>query len=143
MKIPSGFHPSSRRRDSRIGLLMQETGASQEIDTGVIQFQSGCLMMVKKLFVLGQSRSFKSFQAALTSLIFIEKILIILQFLQSKEKDNSREFQKYLTVGSSLDQCLSHKATIHLTSKMKSSVRNSQETSSQRVLIRPEDGFTL
>jgi hypothetical protein len=48
IRLVLGFHLSFRKRDSTTGLLMPRTGASQEIDIGVIPFLSGHLKMERK-----------------------------------------------------------------------------------------------
>ena len=67
---------------------IQETGVFQEIDIGEIQYQYGFQMIWKKLFVLVQSKSYKSFQDVEKSMIFTDNLLMILQFLLNKEKES-------------------------------------------------------
>jgi hypothetical protein len=86
MNNQNGFQVSFRKKDSKIGFRIQETGVFQEIDIGEIQYQYGFQMIWKKLFVLVQSKSYKSFQDVEKSMIFTDNLLMILQFLLNKEK---------------------------------------------------------
>jgi|LauGreDrversion4_2_1035121.scaffolds.fasta_scaffold41944_4 hypothetical protein len=120
---------------------MQRTGVSQEIDIGVIPSQFGYLKIWKKLSVLVPSKNFKNFQDVEKSLIFTEKTLIILQFHQRKVKESSKEFQKFLIVGSSLDLCHLLSFTILSAFLKKNSFKDSPLTLLLKVLIKLEDGF--
>jgi predicted small integral membrane protein len=88
MNNQNGFQVLFRKKDSKIGFRIQETGVFQEIDIGEIQYQYGFQMIWKKLFVLVQSKSYKSFQDVEKSMIFTDNLLMILQFLLNKEKES-------------------------------------------------------
>ena len=113
MKIQNGSLKQFKRRDSKTGLKMQETGASQETDIGEIQFLFGALMTWKKSFALGQSRSSKNSQVVVKLQIFTESILITLQSLLNKAKEFLEESQKFLIAGSKVDQCHTLRVTTH------------------------------
>jgi len=121
---------------------MQRTGVSQGIDIGVIPSQFGYLMIWKKLSVLVPSKSFKNFLDVGKSLIFTEKTLIILPFLQRKARESSKEFQKFLIAGSSLDLCPLLNFIILSAFQKKSLFKDSRLTLLLKVLIKLEDGST-
>ena len=81
-----GFLLSFRKKDSTTGLLMQKTGASQEIDTGATPFQFGPLTTWKKSYALVQSKNLESFLVVGRSLTCIEKILTRSLFHQRRAK---------------------------------------------------------
>ena len=45
MLIQDGSHKTLKKKDSKTGWLMQETGAFQEAEFGVIQFHFGAQMI--------------------------------------------------------------------------------------------------
>ena len=140
MKIQHGFHHLFRKRDSRTGFKMLETGASQETDTGVTQFLFGSQTMEKKLSVLDLLKNFKSFLDVVRLLTSTERALITLLFHQRKVKDNLRESLRFSIAGLRVVQCLLLKATTLSPLRMMYSQRDSQVISSLKVLTKPEDG---
>jgi len=138
--MQDGYQHSSKKRDSITGLPTLKIGVSLEIDTGVTQSQSGFLKIWKKLYVLVQLKNFKNYQVVEKSLISIEKVLIILPFHQSKEKEFLKEFQKYSIAGSSQVLCHSLKSIIHSACPKKPLTRDSQPTLLLKVLTKPEVG---
>jgi len=112
MRIQSGCQKLFRRRDSKTGSKMQETGASQETDTGVTQFHCGALTTWRKSFALAQLRSSRNFLAAVKSLISTESSSMISQFLLNKAKESSGESQRSSTAGLKVDLCHTLRVTI-------------------------------
>lgn len=132
----------SKKRDSIIGLWIQETGASPETDTGGTLSLSGSLMTAKKSSASDQSKNSSASQAVDPSVISTESMSMKSKFHQRKAEACSREFLKSLTAGSSQAQCLSLKATILSQQRKRHSTKSSPLTSSQKVLTRPEVGST-
>ena len=122
---------------------MPRTGASQEIGTGGTPFPFGLQKTWKKLYVWDPSRNSKNCQAVVTLLTYIESLLIKSPSHQSKVRVYWEESLRCSTAGSNQDLCHTHKFTTHLMCLRKNSIRDSQLTSLQKVLIKPEVGSTL
>ena len=129
IRLALGFLLLYKKRDSTTGSLMQRIGVFLETDIGEIPFPYGSPMTVRKLFALGLLKNLGNFQDAEKSKTYTEKILITLLFLLKWAKEFSKESLRFSIAGLSLVLCLSRKFIILLVLRMKSSTKDSLQTS--------------
>ena len=138
-----GFLNSYRQKDSITGLKMPKIGVFLGPDTGATQSLFGSLMMEKRLFALAQSPNLRNYQASKTSQTSTKSMSTKSRSHLRRVKACWKESLRSLTAGLRVDLCPTLSATTHMEPVRSSFKKDSQQTSSLKVSIRQEDGFTL
>ena len=120
---------------------MLKIGASLETDIGVTPFHYGSHKMVNKSSVSDQSGNLKSLLGTRLK-ISTENTSITWPLNPDRGKDNLEESMKSSTAGLKAVQCHTLKFITHSAQLNNNSKKSSQLISSEKVLIKPEDGST-